>query len=76
MVDKELRHIGTHCFVELCLLLQVQADNAIVIINPVTVEMIHLSCKSKRGHIIITHKKESFAFLTEKFFKGPDSHVT
>jgi hypothetical protein len=33
----------THCFIELHLLLQVEADDTVVIIDPVTVKVIHLS---------------------------------
>lgn len=33
---------ATHRFIELYLLLQVQADDAVVVIDPVTVEVIHL----------------------------------
>ena len=34
----------THRLVELHLLLQVQADDAVVVVDPVTVEVIHLGC--------------------------------
>lgn len=34
----------TYCFIELHLLLQVEADDSVVIIDPVTVKVIHLSC--------------------------------
>lgn len=33
----------TYCFVELHLLLQVQANDAVVVIDPVAMEVIHLS---------------------------------
>lgn len=34
---------GTYCFIELHLLFQVEADDTVVIVDPVTVEVIHLS---------------------------------
>lgn len=34
---------STYCFIKLHLLLQVEADDAVVIVDPVTVEVIHLS---------------------------------
>jgi hypothetical protein len=34
---------ATYCFIELHLLLQVEADDTVVIVDPVTVEVIHLS---------------------------------
>lgn len=39
------REGATHRFIELHLLLQVEADDAVVIVDPVTVEVIHLSYK-------------------------------
>lgn len=38
----------THRFIELHLLLQVQADDAVVVIDPVTMEVIHLRCNQNQ----------------------------
>lgn len=34
---------STYCFIELHLLLQVETDDAVVVVDPVTVEVVHLS---------------------------------
>ena len=38
----------THRLVELRLLLQVQADDTVVVVDPVTVEVIHLGCNQEQ----------------------------
>lgn len=39
----------TYCFIELHLLLQVQADDAVVVVDAVAVEVIHLSYNKNQG---------------------------
>lgn len=39
----------TYCFIELHLLLQVQADDAVVVVDAVAVEVIHLSYNQNQG---------------------------
>lgn len=44
-------------FIELCLLLQIETNDAVVVIDPVTVEVIHLSC----------NQTQETNYLTEAF---------
>lgn len=46
-----------HRFIELCLLLQIETNDAVVVIDPVTVEVIHLSC----------NQTQETNYLTEAF---------
>lgn len=51
------RNTASYRFIKLCLLLQIKTNDTVVVINPVTVEVIHLSCNQIQE---ANHSREVF----------------